>query len=788
MNHPDPFPFKSVLSFSGLVDFWRKLLKEKGGVESAILQDVEGALKEAPELLQPIQGPEVLEKHKGLIEMLMSLVFPPAFRESDYAAAFVPFQTEVIYATPRFKRLWSSQEAVDFGALVNLNSEQWYMGRLLKAFSMILEQYYEISLPVDFPLVAVIRDPDTHLDRYLSISFEPGFVKVKKNGPLKPLSEEERDWILSSGDDADRWLEIIPSDSFWFEGFGVCRAVDVTDQEVLSSLKRDLIEKESIFSVEGFQRLHDRLRIYLRQPDLMVDLAAFQGDQVLILNPEHKMEKGCIFADSEHRTKADFDGSIFSEVVEEGKHRVFQDLEHYPQQTHVEIHILEKGFRSVFVAPLFYRDRLLGTFSVKSPHPGAFSVLDTMKLQEIMPLFSMALNRGMEELDQRVQAIIKEKCTAIHPSVEWRFRRAALRYIGEEGRSVSELEPILFPDVYSLYGVSDIRDSSDHRNAALQSDLAEQLKMAQEILIMAYKKRPLPILDALSHRIGKTIAEVKQHLSSGDEVVKADFIRNEIEPVLDHLKDSDDAIRQRIEAYRTALDPTSGALYQRRRDFEESISRINETIGAYLDEEEETAQGFFPHYFEKMKTDGVDHTIYIGGSLVEDLTFDMLYLKNLRLWQLMVMCGVVWRTEKLKATSSMPLESAHLILVQNTPLSIRFRPDERRFDVDGAYDIRHEIIKKRIDKAMVKGRKERLTQPEKIAIVYSHRREMNEYLKYIDYLQDEQYLENTLERLELDDLQGVSGLRALRVTVNMEGAEKRPFVVPESVKRAVKGI
>jgi hypothetical protein len=213
-------------------------------------------------------------------------------------------------------------------------------------------------------------------------------------------------------------------------------------------------------------------------------------------------------------------------------------------------------------------------------------------------------------------------------------------------------------------------------------------------------------------------------------------------------------IREPVETYRSALEPSSGAIYRKRKEFEESIFRINEAISAYLDEEEETAQSFFPHYFEKMKTDGVDHTIYIGASMVEDLKFDTLYLKNLRLWQLMVMCGVAWRTENLKATSSMPLEAAHLILVQDTPLSIRFRPDERRFDVDGAYDIRHEIIKKRIDKARIKGSSERLTQPGKIAIVYSHGREMREYLKYIEYLQDESYLEKEIEKLVLENLQG----------------------------------
>jgi len=116
--------------------------------------------------------------------------------------------------------------------------------------------------------------------------------------------------------------------------------------------------------------------------------------------------------------------------------------------------------------------------------------------------------------------------------------------MGQDRETVTELEPILFPNVYPLYGVSDIRDSSDYRNTALQSDLVEQFKMVQEIILLAQEKKPLPILDALNYRIQRSIEEVKDNLNSGDEVAKADFIRKEIEPVLDHLMDADPGMRE----------------------------------------------------------------------------------------------------------------------------------------------------------------------------------------------------------------------------------------------------
>ncbi|MEJ7665799.1 MAG: hypothetical protein WKG07_42920 [Hymenobacter sp.] len=141
-----------------------------------------------------------------------------------------------------------------------------------------------------------------------------------------------------------------------------------------------------------------------------------------------------------------------------------------------------------------------------------------------------------------------------------------------------------------------------------------------------------------------------------------------------------------------------------------SVTRLNDTTSDYLDEEEQQAQQMFPHYFQRFKTDGVEYNIYVGVAW-QDKPFDLVFLKNLRLWQLLAMVEITRRTHALKAELPVPLDTTQLILIHSQPLSIRFRQDERQFDVDGAYNIRYEIIKKRIDKATVLGTGERLTQP-----------------------------------------------------------------------------
>jgi len=88
--------------------------------------------------------------------------------------------------------------------------------------------------------------------------------------------------------------------------------------------------------------------------------------------------------------------------------------------------------------------------------------------------------------------------------------------------------------------------------------------------------------------------------------------------------------------------------------------------------------------------------------------------------------------------------------------------------VDGAYNIRYEIIKKRIDKVHIKNSKERLTQPGMLAIVYSQPLEGQEYMEYIDFLRNKNLLKGPVQQFELEELQGVSGLKGLRVAINME--------------------
>ena len=766
------YPFRCVLSLKPLIDYINSASADPHCLQQCSSSDLLEMLKGAPELSGPIEDLEILKPHKDLVRRLMALVFSPLNWDKEAFAAVVPVSTRPIFASPLFHHLFLN-ETGDFIGRMNISDEDFSRGRAIRAYLFILKKFYGIDENLEYPVIYIVKDPATGLDRHYKINYDFRFVDVRAVKEPKALTDEERSLLREHLTEPDILREILPPEDFELHGFTVLQAMDVTESEMISGLERDLIEQGNIVSQEGFHKIQERLRILFRRPDLVAGLDAVKEDQVLQISAGCEMSHCCIFADSRHIPISEFEGTFYHKALQGQEIIRIPDVHKECGGDHcepkpAELELLQAGIRSLMVAPLHFQEKSIGIFHLGSPTPGDLGPMDALMMIQLQPLFAMAVKRALDDLDNQIQCIIKEKCTAVHPSVEWRFRKAAFRHLENLrlGRS-SDIEPIVFKDVYPLFAVSDIRGSTHERNRAIRKDLSEHLNLARNVILVANEAKPLLILRELAGRIDGHLQRIQLGLGSGDELTVVKFLREEVESVFPHLKGFGLKVIRAIETYESAMDPHVGTVFSLRKDFEESVSILNDRLTNYLDQEEEKAQGIFPHYFERHRTDGVDYLIYMGASLMEDEEFARFYLKNLRLWQLRVACGMAWHTEQLKSTLKVPLDTAHLVLFQDAPLSIRFRFDEKRFDVDGAYDIRQEIIKSRIDKAQIKGGRERLTQPEKIAIVFSRPDEEQEIRHHIDYLRSEGYLTDELERLELDELPGVHGLKSIRVGVDM---------------------
>ena len=761
---PDEYslPFHVQVNFKKLISWWRDKAALPDAFQTARAKEVLRQIEKTPELLEPFDDFTLIEKYEQEIHLLLSPFFPSLTTTNEIKAAGIPFMPVLFNLTKRFSGILSAAQGDVL--IPETDADMFYMYSCVT----ILNSYYKANVSLSPNLFFNIRDKETDIVRRYRSFVNADFTEILPGKNVQPLSEEDIYELTNNFGDTALWKKKIPPGCFKFEGFSILTLFDVTREESMSALKFDLIKKDALTSPDVVEKIQDNLSAMLNTPRLKTGFISYNNERQLLQSIGFGAWHSIALSDKKNIKINDAFCSISAPFTfEKNQPIVFQNIDHaIPAQNILVKKLVKHGFKSYLAMPLFYNGTLIGILELGSQQPNALNTITAYKLQEIISLFTIAMKRSQDEMKNQIDAVIRQKCTAIHPSVAWRFTEAAERLIESTMHGGDDImEDIVFPDVYPLYGQSDIQGSSIERNRSIQADLIEQLSLAKNVLSLSVKKFGMPVYKDLRYRVDNYIQQLQKELSAGDENVVQEFLKDEIYPVFSHLHSVNNEIHQALLDYETQVDPSIGMLYKRRKDYELTVKLINDTISEYFDKAQLAAQNMFPHYFEKYKSDGVEHNLYIGQSMVNNKIFHQLYLQNLRLWQLMITCEVENEIQKLKPKMKSKMDICSLILVHSQPLSIRFRMEEKKFDVDGAYNARYEIIKKRIDKATVKETGERLTQPGKIAIIYSYEREAKEYLNYIHYLQFINFISDDVEWLTLKDLQGMTGLKALRISV-----------------------
>lgn len=763
------FPFPSKLNLRLLVEYWEKNIRQAHVHE--FTRGIQEYIDNAPELKQPIEDPSILEKHRPFIEYLMSAVIPQASQETDLTAAIYPFTFKPLYITEAFRRTVDIEQ-IESKAKANLPGDI-KMGKVIKGCLMILEKFYKVNTHSNRPILFSWKD-EKGLDKVYKVEVNHQFCDIIPKKTPPPIDKQVIKFLMEKTYDIDLWFQYIHPEDFEFQGFIVLRLIDVTEQEMLSSIKYDLLGKNAVVRPESFSIIQHKLRSLFGIPEIRLGIAYFDPNNNLILN---SASSDCWKSLAENpadcnKCGSDYAGSIYERSWMEKRYITIENLREYPFRSKVEEALLANGINNILLAPLIDEDETIGMLELATPIDGKLNSVSAHKVENVLPMFTAAVKRVKEEMSTEVRAIIQEECTAIHPTVQWRFFEAGVNLMNKRRQGEkAAMEEIVFKDVYPLFGMADVRNSSTERNSAIQKDLQQNLQLVKELLTQINLERRLPLLDEVIFKTENQLKSLNRGLASGDENNVLDFLHHEIDPLVQHFS-GDSRLELLVAKYKEALDPASGVVYKRRKSFEDSLQQINTVISNYLDEAEVSAQQMFPHYFEKYKTDGVEYSLYVGSGLTKDKVFDPFYLKNFHLWQLLTMSEIYRRVEILKPSLKTPLDITQLILVHDQPISIRFRPDEKQFDVDGAYDIRYEIVKKRIDKAFIKNTDERLTQPGKIAIVYNQTRVEDEFRRYFQYLKAKNLVTGPIEDIELEELPGATGLRALRFQLTLDQKDK----------------
>lgn len=757
-------PFKTLISFHKLIETLEEIALSDVDYRSNYAKSLLKEIEHIPEFRTGIEDFSVITNNKKLIRNLLADLFPTALTHNEIKAVAIPFQNIIFNRTKRFKKIVKNAGESDL-LIRDFSEDQFYALSCI----LILNAYYNQTFDYNKPLFYDIPDADGVLKHY-RILYNADFIEIYPSGNAPTLSQEDIDELMDNFNNVALWKEKFPAESWILKGFGIISLFDATKESAISNLKSNLLKRDK--RPENDTNVSESIfRSIFKIPDLRIGISIYNDDEKKFTKlPLDKNSIGSFILQNENEMECcnAFLGCSLNRILE-GKETIsisnVKTFATIPGNERFAQSLLDQNIKSCIFTAVAKEDKLLGIIELVSATPRQLNSINANNLQLILPNIIDTLERYDSDLQNQIEAIIQREYTAIHSSVYWKFKAEAQKYLNTNATNKEHtFKEIVFNEVYPLYGQIDINGSSEHRNNTVKEDLKSQLNHLIAIFENSKSIQKLPLLEQLKFELHTYSEDLEKELKADTEQQIQTYIEKEIHPFLNNaIADSDDKLL--LDAYFENLDPKTKLFYHARKKFDEAMSIINKEMAAVLDNEQIEAQAIFPHYFERFKTDGVEHNLYIGASITPSQSFDLMYLNNLRLWQLQTLCKMELEHHRLKKVLPYTLDVSSLILVFSSPISIRFRMDEKRFDVDGTYNARYEVVKKRIDKAHIKGTTERITQKEKITIVYSHQYEETEYLKYIKFLQFKKVLEPQIEQFEVEDLQGVYGLKAIRIKV-----------------------
>lgn len=758
-------PFKTIISFHKLIESFEEIalsnVDYRANYAKAILKQIEPI----PELRTGIENFDIIKNNEAVIKYLLADLFPTALTNNEIKAVTIPFQNLSFNYTERFKKILSNAGSEFDMEIRDFDDHQFYINNCC----LILSSYYKQHIDFNKPFFYDIPDEEG-VEKHYRILYNADFMEIIPTEKSLHLTQDDIDLLLDNYNDIELWKTKFPKGSWTLKGFGIVSLFDATTESAISNLKSNLLKPDSK-SVATDEIVANIFKSIFKIPDLRVGFIVYNPEEEKFLRPmkfETQLQSFLLSKDQEVDCKNAFFGCSFEKLLDNKEPLVISNVKKFIEESDnkkLGEHLLKQGIMSCVFAPIIKDGHLLGVVELVSSTLRGLNSVNATKLELVLPYLTDTIDRYNTDMQHQIEAIIQREYTTIHPSVYWKFKRESQNYFQNINHTKDYIfKEIVFKNVYPLYGQIDIKGSSEHRNETVKKDLQNQLTALLKIFESQDPNTNLVLLEQRKFELESFRDELNFPLKADTEQHIQRYIEEEIHPLLKNTKETEKS--EKLERlYFESLDEKSGLFYQERKKFDNAMSIINKKLASVLDKKQIEAQQIYPHYYERFKTDGVEHNLYIGASIAPTKPFDIMYLHNLRLWQLQTLCEMELEHHQLKASLPYELDVTSLILVFSAPLSIRFRMDEKRFDVDGTYNARYEVVKKRIDKSNIKGSNERITEKEKITIVYSQNSEETEYLKYIKYLQHKKILEPSIEQFEVEDLQGVSGLRAIRVKV-----------------------
>lgn len=759
-----------VLTMKPFIDYLKKTKETANAHKQRVLSFIIKKCEAHPEVEGPIDLNRI-GNYADLLQLIYVTTSPILEEEHlHYWALSMPVSPLIFYSTDAFFNTIADEATCSLKKnMAALDDGELNRGQLESCYALILQRCYHFNSPFAQEMIYPFEEEANGLTRYFKISFDDRFIQVVTDEPLPPFSLE------FNNHDTDELLTILqkklPLNMFRFEGIGVMGVSEVTSQYAVENIK-NLVSGTTVCAEEYYPQVIKSLKTLAKSKDIEFGLfPLLKLNNKFIFNKETCVNSLLLRMFEQQGSGKVAYGFFGENYLLNPKLVFFKEIPSADAANFISVNTLKaENIKSYALVPIYFNNALCGVLEMYTWEDGLLNEEVLPKVEPVLPFIAQIFQKNINDFESEIEGVIKQYFTAMQPSVQWKFNEAAWRYIKETHLHPGhkEIENIAFEQVYPLYGAVDLRNSTIERNVALLKDLQVEFEVLISVLTELKASSGFGLIDEKIFLCKKWLEKITAPEGFNQESRLNEFLENEIVPFINDFKTGNPAYVAITDRYFHAINEKDGVANEYRRQLEYSMKTIISAVNNYMEMMKDEMQRAYPCYFEKFRTDGVEYDVYIGQAIAPEKPFKEIYLNNLRLMQLTSMAALAKYTHSLMEQLVKPIATTQLIFIHSHPIDIKFRKDEKRFDVEGAYNIRYQIVKKRIDKVHIKNTRERLTIPNKIALVYFSQKEADEYAEYIHYLKEKGVLADDLEYLELEQLQGISGLKAMRVGVVLD--------------------
>ena len=702
---------------------------------------------------------------KDIFQLTSIAVLPLAASNQPTRYAFgLPMPLTILDQSAAFRQVMDESPDPLADMKARISSED----KLRYAYQLILEKCYNVSISKSAIPLFQFQKQLHGLTTYYRLDINASFVDPHISTTLPPLQTAWIQFANGTRSLPDGVPKLSIAD-FSFEGFVFFTIEDITETQTIQQLQAVFTRLQSDTEPAIYRQFETALWNLCGQPDLQISVVPIpKVNGRFVTYPGSKARS--VFMRNVPTNRAENDDAevqfVARRLSENPKPYVFADLRGLPEAEHQLLY--RQGIRSFLVYPILSANEPVGLLEMGSPYANAFSDDMLATIDRVVPLVQELLRYQLNQFTNKLEQLIKKEFTPLQPAVEWKFYEAALDLLNHQAQPNVDgpLKPVAFPNLYPFYGAVDVRDSSVARQEAVQRDLLRQVVAAETLFARIHSAGDPDRLASLRRQCQYWQMKLDTELQTDNEIDMGEFLAKAVSPYVRRLAQEQPDLAIPVEAYLDQTDPQTGQYTQSIRDYEQSLARINTAVNQYIEQEEKVLQTIYPHYFERYRTDGMEYTLYAGQSIAPGQSFGPDHRRQLAEWHLTTMVALAQLTNQLLPGLPLPLQTTQLLLLHTQPVDISFRRDERRFDVEGSASVHYEVIKKRIDKAHVSWTQERLTQPGTIALVFADSADLTDYKPIITQLQRAGSLQPGVEYFDVEPLQGVASLKALRLNLN----------------------